>query len=157
MRSNGEPVTEKSIVPMSDMWTRLGVATEPMLVPPQRITDREYVATFPSFRLMRQGNEAYMLNRQQTSGIPLPENRFVGTNYARYSNPEFDALIDRFLSAIPHTERIDSLRGIMRHISENLNLMGVFYDLGFVCLSNRLQNITMAETRVWDAQNWDVK
>jgi len=142
---------------MSDMWTRLGVATEPMLVPPQRITDREYVATFPSFRLMRQGNEAYMLGRQHTSGIPLPENRFVGTNYARYSNGEFDALIDRFLSAIPHSERIDSLRGIMHHISEQLNLMGVFYDLDFVCISNRLQNITLQETPAGDAQNWDTR
>src|SRR5205085_10669072 len=55
LRSNGEPVTEKSIVPVADMWTRLGIATDPMLVPPQRITEREYVATFPGFRAMRQG------------------------------------------------------------------------------------------------------
>ena len=39
LRSNGEPVTEKSIVPVADMWTRLGIATDPMLVPPQRITE----------------------------------------------------------------------------------------------------------------------
>jgi len=105
--------------------------------------------------MMRQGNEAYMLNRQHSSAIPLPETRFVGTNYARYANPEFDALIDRFLSAIPHTERIAALRGIMRHISEELNLMGVFYDLDFVCVSNRLQNITAQETRFWNIQDWD--
>lgn len=156
LRSNGEPVTEKSIVPVADMWTRLGVATEPMLVPPQRITDREYVATFPSFRLMRQGNEAFMLNRQHSSGIPLPETRFVGTNYARYSNAEFDGMIDRFLSAIPRAERIDSLRGILRHISEQLNLMGFFYDLDFICTSNRL-SVTGQETRLWNVHNWDMK
>jgi len=157
VRSNGEPVTEKSIIPVADIWTRLGVATEPVLVPPQRITDREYVATFPSFRMMRQGNEAFMLNRQHSTAIPLPESRFVGTNYARYANAEWDALIDRFLSAIPRAERIQALRQVMRHHTDNLNLMGLFYDLDFVCLSNRLQNITAQETRLWNIQDWDAR
>jgi hypothetical protein len=128
-----------------------------MLIPPQRINDREYVATFPSLRLMRQGNEAYMLGRQQSSQIPLPETRFVGTNYARYSNAEWDALIDRFLSTIPRPERIQALRAVMHHISEQLNLMGMFYDADFVCVNNRFQTVTAEETRLWDIQNWDVK
>jgi ABC-type transport system substrate-binding protein len=150
-------VTEKTIIPVADMWTRLGVATEPYVVPPQRLTDREHVATFPSFRMMRQGNEAFMLNRQHSSAIPLPETRFVGTNYARYANAEWDGLIDRFLSAIPTTERIQTLRQIMRHISEQLNLIGVFYDLDFVSMSNRLQNVTAQETRLWNVQEWDMR
>jgi peptide/nickel transport system substrate-binding protein len=157
LRSNGEPVTEKTIVPVANFWTQLGIPTEPMLIPPQRINDREYVATFPSLRMMRQGNEAYMLNRQHSSQIPRPETNFVGTNYARYTNDEWDALIDRFLTTIPHAERIQALRAIMRHMSENLNLMGMFYDADFICLSNRLDNITAEETRLWNIQNWDVK
>jgi hypothetical protein len=98
-----------------------------------------------------------MLNRQHSSAIPLPETRFVGTNYARYANAEWDGLIDRFLSAIPHEERIQTLRQIMRHMTENLNLMGMFYDLDFVCIGNRLQNMTAQETRLWNVHEWDMR
>jgi ABC-type transport system substrate-binding protein len=98
-----------------------------------------------------------MLNRQHSSQIPLPETRFVGTNYARYANPEWDTLLDRFLSTIPRPERIQALRAVMRYISENLNLMGLFYDADFLCVNNRLQNITAEETRLWNVQSWDVK
>src|SRR5581483_7318414 len=56
VRSNGEKITENSIVPVTNMWIGLGIAAQPLLVPLQRITDREYVATFPGFRMMRQPN-----------------------------------------------------------------------------------------------------
>ena len=46
-------------------------------------------------------------------------------------NPEFDGLLDKFVSTIPWAERIQVLRQVMRHISENLNQMGLFYDMEF--------------------------
>ena len=157
LRSNGEAVTEKSIVPVASFWTQLGIATEPLLIPPQRITDREYVATFPSFRMMRQGNESFQLSRQHSSQIPLPDTRFVGGNYARYANAEWDGLLDRFLSTIPHAERMQALRAVMAHISEQLNLMGLFYDADFVCVSDKFQSVTAQETRLWNIETWDLK
>ena len=156
LRSNGEPVTEKAIVPVADMWSRLGVSTEPVLVPPQRITDREYVATFPSFRMMRQPNTASQVSRLRSSLTPLPENRFVGSNYARYISPEFDGLIDRFLSSIPRSERMQALRDTMRYISEKLNLVGLFYDADFTFLTNRLRDVSAGKTQVWSVHLWDM-
>jgi hypothetical protein len=49
------------------------------------------------------------------------------------------------------------LREAVRHISENLNLMGLFYDAEISFVSNRLQNITVRETRLWDIHLWDAK
>jgi peptide/nickel transport system substrate-binding protein len=157
LRSNGERITENTIVPLADMWTRLGVATEPVLVPPQRIRDREYMATFPGFRLMRQPNKASQVSRMHSSVTPIPESRFVGSNYARYVNAELDAAIDRFLTTVPKQERILTLRQIMRHISENLNLMGMFYDADFTFIGNRLEGVGARETSAWDIHKWAVK
>jgi peptide/nickel transport system substrate-binding protein len=156
LRSNGERITEKTIVPVADTWTRLGVATEPNLVPPQRITDREYVAAFPSFRMMRQPNDTIQVTRLHGNATPLPQNRFAGSNYARYVNPEFDALLDEFVGTIPWEPRIQVLRQIMRHISENLNQMGLFYDMEFTLYNNRMKNVTSREVTLWDAHLWDV-
>ena len=137
------------------MWANLGIAAEPLLVPPQRITDREYVATFPGFRLMRQPNATASLSRLRSTLTPLPENRFVGSNYARYVSADLDALIDQFYATIPRPERIQTLRQIMRYISENLNHMGLFYDGDFMFASKRLTNIAGNETEIWNVHLWD--
>jgi peptide/nickel transport system substrate-binding protein len=156
LRSNGERITEKTIIPVADAWTRLGVATEPNLVPPQRISDREYMATFPGFRMMRQPNDTIQVTRLHSSATPLPQSRFAGSNYARYVNPEFDGLLDEFVATIAWEPRIQILRRIMRHISENLNQMGLFYDMEFMLLNNRMKDVTAREVTIWDAHNWDV-
>jgi len=155
IRSNGERITENTIVPLANMWANLGIAAEPLLVPPQRITDREYVATFPGFRLMRQPNATASLSRLRSTLTPLPENRFVGSNYARYVSADLDALIDHFYATIPRPERMQTLRQIMRYISENLNHMGLFYDADFMFASKRLTNIAGNETEIWNVHLWD--
>jgi oligopeptide transport system substrate-binding protein len=106
---------------------------------------------------MRQPNAASSLSRLRSSFTPLPENRFVGSNYARYNAPEFDAMIDKFNATIPRPERMDMLRQIMRYFSENLVHLGLFYDGDFMFANNRLQNIAGTESEVWNVTNWDAK
>lgn len=159
LRTYGVKVSDSATVSISDAWTRLGVTTEPVIVPPQRIRDREYMATFPGFLMYRQPNTASArdVSRLRGSLAPVPENGFVGSNYARYVNPDFDALIDRYLTAIPKAERMQVLRQFVRHISEQLNLMGLFYDAEISIFSNRLQNLTASETRLWNVHEWDIR
>lgn len=157
LRTYGVKVSDNATVSISDAWTRFGVATEPVIIPPQRITDREYLATFPSFLMYRQPNTAADLGRLRGSQAPTAETRYVGSNYARYVNAEFDSIIDRYLTTIPKPDRLPLLRDAIRHISENLNLMGLFYDAEISFLHNRLQNITIRETKLWDIHLWDTK
>lgn len=156
LRSNGERITEDTIVPVADIWTRQGVATEPNLVPPQRTADREYIANFPGFRMMRQPNEASAVSRHHSSQLPVPETRFVGRNYARYVNAEFDGLIDRFMSTVPWAERMQVLRQIVHHMTDNLTHMGFFYDMEFVFMNRKLQNVGAADSELWDVHLWDL-
>lgn len=157
IRSNGERITERTLEPLANMWTRLGVSTEPLLVPVQRIADRDYVATYPGFRLMRQPNAVGSLSRVRSNQTPLPENRFVGSNYARYTSAELDGLIDQVYATIPLQERLQVLRQTMRYFSEHLNFMGLFYDGDFMFANNRLQNITGNETEIWNIHTWDAR
>jgi ABC-type transport system substrate-binding protein len=156
MRNNTEAITEKAVVPVADAWTRFGVATEPIIVPPQRISDRQWVSEFPAFRMMRQPNDTIQITRMHSMYTPLPDNSFSGSNYGRYRNPEFDALLDQYVSTIPWDERMVVLRQAVRHISENLNKMGLFYDMEFTLASKRLKNITAREVTLWDVNKWDV-
>lgn len=54
----------------------------------------------------------------------LDVKHFVGSNFARYRNPELDSLIERFLTAVPRPERLDLLRQVVYHISDQLNKWG---------------------------------
>jgi hypothetical protein len=49
----------------------------------------------------------------------------------------------------------------MRHISEQLPEMGLFYNVLAVAIGNRVQNATagavVGSTQAWNAHEWDLK
>jgi hypothetical protein len=75
-------------------------------------------------------------------------------------NPAFDALLDRFFTTIPARERTRLLGDIAQHISEQLNLMGLFYDTNGTLISGRLLHVNARHansTQAWNAQEWDLR
>ena len=55
-----------------------------------------------------------------TAGIPLPQNRWTGSNRSGYSNPQYDQLADAFTMALERSERNRLLVEITRLFSEEL-------------------------------------
>jgi len=156
IRSGVLEVLQKTAVSIADNWNRVGVTTEPVLVPPQRISDRPYMWTFPSFLTLRQGNDPDYLTRYRIAQIPLPENNFVGGNYGRYNNAEFDGFIQAYFATIPQQARTEVMRQIVYHISDQVALMGLFYDAEVMFLSNRMKDVTTTQSFLWDIHKWDV-
>ncbi len=147
---------------VADSWQRTGVAVDQMMIPVQRIREAPFRATFPAFELLNgppNGEEG--LGSLHSSRTRLPENNFIGSNYSRYMNPEFDALLDRYFATIPKPERIQALGAVIRHIAENLNEMGLIHVARPVLISNRVvnagPNISTLTTEAWNAHLWDVR
>jgi peptide/nickel transport system substrate-binding protein len=153
----------KTTAAVADYWKQLGVTVEQNIIPIQRAQDREYRAQFPAFELVQTNNSlaARDVRRFHSSSIPLPENRFQVTgNNSRYRNPELDAFIDRYVTTIPKTERMQALAGIVRHQTENLSIMGMFFFVSPTMIANRLAGIVPRGdgfTEAWNAHEWDVK
>jgi ABC-type transport system substrate-binding protein len=114
------------------------------------------MATFPSFYVVRQPIGPAYLDRFRGPDAPTPENRFLGRNRSRYMSPEFDALIDRYLSTIPIDARTQVMGQIVHHISTELNAMGLFYDVRTILLSNKVTNIP-AQNSAWNVHQWELK
>ncbi len=146
----------KIIFPIADYWQRTGVAVETLVVPVQRQSDREYRAARPGFDLARSPRD---LTRHHGDEIALPENRFTGANRARYGNPEFDALIDRYYVTIPWTERMMVLSQVVRHMTDQVTVMGIFFDVTPAMATNRLVNIKAGRmgTDPINAHEWDLR
>jgi peptide/nickel transport system substrate-binding protein len=154
-------IHRKSILPVADYLQRVGIPVEPLVIPLQRANDRGYRANFPGLFLWRQPYNPASLSRYHSSITPLPENNYVGNNYARYYNAEWDNIIDRYLSTIPKAERTKVVAEAVRHSTENLNLMGLIFDGDPMLISARM--IDAGPSRVddsicvWNVERWDVR
>ena len=126
-----------------------------MSIPIQRQRDREYRATFPGFTLQGGASGVDAIKNSHGSQARLPENNYTGSNYARYINPEFDGLIDRFLTTIPHTQRMQALRDVVRHMTDQLNMMNLYYATTSTMVKNNLVNVPVRLP--FNVEQWDVK
>jgi peptide/nickel transport system substrate-binding protein len=157
IRTTAHELREKLVHVFADYWSKVGAATDPVVIPRQRAADREYRATTLGFDFRFNPPE---VTRYHSSQIPLPENNFRGNNNARYRSPELDALLDRYVVTIPRAERTQIFAQVIKHMTENLVVVPLFHDAEPMVVSNRIANITARRGDAfpgWNAHEWDVK
>jgi hypothetical protein len=113
----------------------------------------------PGFEIVRQPNDTNVLLRLHSNQIPVPENNYTGLNRARYRSGVLDALIERYTVTIPRDDRVDALRLVVRHITDQAVWLGLFYEIDPALVNNRVKNVGgrgMIATQAWNANQWDV-
>jgi ABC-type transport system substrate-binding protein len=153
--ATNEDQNTKPMFAVADNWQRAGVAVDSEIIPIQRQRDREYRATFPAFTLQGGGSGVLAIKASHGSQARLPENSFTGSNYSRYQNAEFDALIDRFLATIPYQQRMDALRAVVQHMTDQLSMMNIYYAMSSTMISNRMVNTGRFPS--WNIHEIDLK
>ncbi len=157
----GLDIQVKATLAVADAWQRVGIPVQQVVRSASGSADRESSATFPGFRLIRQPNSTDDMRRYFASQAPTPENRFVGQNFSRYTNPEFTGMVERYFRTIPQEERTQLLGEILHHQSEQLNIMGLFYNVQSVAIGKRVEHVTnsgvLGFNQAWNAQEWDVR
>lgn len=151
---DGDDLRNKVILAVADHWQRAGVAVEPVIMPRQRQRDLEYRATFPGFEMVRASGSD--LKELRIAAVPIPDNGYSGRNRSRYSNPELDALIERYFVTIAWKERMEVLQRIVHHITDQVVVMSLFYNTLPMMVGGRLQNVVV-ENIGWNAHEWDLK
>jgi len=131
---------------------------------PRLAQDPEAQAAFPGFNVRLQAKDVGGLRALPSSRARLPENSFQvsGTpNISRYMNAELDGLVEAYFRTIPVPERISLLDGIIRHVAEQIPVMGLYYSFRPDAFANRLVNISPriggSRNPAWNAHEWDVK
>jgi ABC-type transport system substrate-binding protein len=146
---------------LADAWQRIGVAVEPVTVPPQRQRDLPYRATFPAFDMQRQPSQLDTLYNLYSYESRLPETNFVGRNYSRYMNPQLDGLLDRYFTTVLWGARMEVGRQIAHLITDQVVWIDLFYDAQPVMVSSRLKNVVIGGAAgaqdSWNVHEWDVQ
>lgn len=157
VRATASPaIHAKTMFPVADSWQRLGLTVNQIVIPVQRALDLEYRVTFPFVEILRYATSASQTGRYLGSVSPVPENRFSGGNRSRYMNAEFDAAVNQYLALVPWGPRMQALGQAMHHMSDQLNYMGLIYDVQPILISNRVENVTTPNP-TWNVVQWDLK
>jgi peptide/nickel transport system substrate-binding protein len=153
----GDELRANAMFAINAMWKEIGIGGEPVLIPRQQARDREYRVVRPAFELTHQPNELTerALQRFITAEVPAAP-RWNGNNRARYSSPEYDALVDKYLVTLNPRDSLQVAKDLNRHFSEHLPAMGVLYRVDIMLIANKMQNLT-ADKNVLNAHEWDVK
>ena len=159
IRASDEDISSKVMFPVADYWQRVGVGVTTTVMTAQQRRDRPWRATYPGFEVVSQGHAVGNLPNLRSTEVPTPETDFVGENRSRYASPEFDALLDRYLTAIPKRERAEALAPIIRHMTDQLVWMGLFNRVDGVVFAKRVHSIFPRQqggNQGWNAHEWDV-
>jgi peptide/nickel transport system substrate-binding protein len=151
-------INRRALYPIAEDWKRIGIEVEPVVVPNQLIPDREYRAQFPAFEMLASGPgaSAAAVRQWHSTSVPLPENRFAGSNRARYRNPELDSIIERYVVAIPKAERLALLGDLIHHQTDQVTILTTFYQAQATVLGSvRLKGVTSGN--VWNAHLWELE
>lgn len=157
IRTNIVDLNQKATLTVSDFWKQVGIEGVPEFFPQSRATDQEYRAKFPAFELLRgldlDGLDSFHSRQRKTA-----ENGWRGGN-GGYGNPEYDAMVDRYAITIPIKERVDLLGQLLRHISDQVVVSVLFWDIEPIMIGNRIHNVFArhrSSSHGWNSHEWDL-
>jgi peptide/nickel transport system substrate-binding protein len=152
---------EQSALFVVDSWKRVGVNAKPDIR--ASAIERETRALRPGFT---SSSGSFLLSEPRRlyqwfhgSQIPTAENRFRGNNRMRYANAEVDALIERFFATIPREPRLDLLKQIAHHYSDNAVLLVTHHIIYPALISDQVQGVTPRTgfSQTWENHLWDFR
>ena len=158
VRTRTHDLREKIQQVIADEWGRVGLVGQPLVVPEQRVNDREYQSNFPGFYFRFAPPDQIIDWRSREA--PVAENNYVGRNTMRYRSSEFDTLVERYVSTIPRAERLAALGAIVQHTTDQLIPLPLYHEPEPVLISNHMVNAGGRHgtgIQTWNAQDWDLK
>ncbi|HEY3117498.1 MAG TPA: ABC transporter substrate-binding protein [Chloroflexota bacterium] len=129
-------------------WQKAGLTVDLNSRPPQS-TDPLYTVTYPGLYLVRYPADVF-------TGAGPVQARVVKNG--RYQHPDLDVLMEKFEKTMARSERLDITGQIIRHMTDQVTVMTLFYDPGTGFVRNRLLNVPPLGDQIpWNAWEWDVK
>ena len=145
LRAGPEDEHAKTASVVADFWQRLGVGSSYLRLTQQQFGDQQYAGTFPAFMVLGGPNDVLALRNLYSTQARMPSNNFRVTgsgNRSRYVNSEFDALLTTYFATVPVPERTQALGEIIRHMSDQLTTVGIYYNPRPGAVANRVLNVS---------------
>jgi peptide/nickel transport system substrate-binding protein len=160
-RTNNQLDTQvKAAAIVSDLWRRAGFTIEEVVYGQQRVADREYRHTRGGFEVLGFGLPMDSFANFHSKQTPTADTAWLGQNRTRYQNAEYDSLIDSYYVTVPRPERIEVLRKIAQHFTDQLILLPLAYTTNHVAVGTQIKGVTGRGTNWtegWNAEQWELQ
>jgi peptide/nickel transport system substrate-binding protein len=120
-RATADNEARASII--GDMWKRVGVDTEIVVVPAARVRDREYRQQFPGGEITARGSQDAILTRLECSEQPTSQNRFSGNNRGHWCNQDYERLVNGYRTNLVEEGRGQAFKQIQDLVLEELPIL----------------------------------
>lgn len=113
---------------LSNLWKGFGLDVSVHIIPAAQSQDLEQVSAYPALRIEQTGLTGTIpVNKLAGAAIATPQNRWGGVNRGGWQHPEYDRLIDVFVSSLDRAERNRAAVEALRLASEELPVLPLYY------------------------------
>jgi peptide/nickel transport system substrate-binding protein len=159
LQTTTNDTNQKASFATADFFQRIGLQAEVKVIPPSMVGVWRERYAYPGLDLTGQSDGVRGIkNLLHSSGAPLPERNYMAplapSNRGAYVNPEYDALMDRYLTTIPVSERMRLLAQLIHWQSDQQLVIPLFYTARGIVVANRLRSTTPGTN--WNAHEWEL-
>lgn len=159
MQIAGGLEAQRESVITAEHWKVLGVEPAIYAIPRAQDTN-EARSTTPGGTYATVPYRSYYTDRLHTRYITSPENRWSGNNRAGYRNPQFDAIVDKLITAIDVKDRIPLHRQLLAEGMGDVALMPIYWPVNRTLV---LKGVVLRGQQgkpgrtTWDVFKWDLE
>jgi peptide/nickel transport system substrate-binding protein len=143
---------------IADGWKAAGAVVTLYSIPPALGNDVEHRASQPGAGVRIRFPDVFHIDYPHSRGIPSAQNRWVGSNYGGYSNPQADSLLDRLSKTVNPAERLPIQRALVQEVMTDVALWPLYWDMTSVLALKGVKGIPNGEGpyQTWNFFQWDV-
>ncbi len=158
IKTNAGPQSESEVQYLADIWRRNGFDFRVAINPPALSRDGEVRAAFPT--LFGGGGTVGddQLVRFVTSEIPLPSNRWIGSNRGGFRNAEFDRLAESINTELDRRARGPMIAEAVRIFSDQVGAQSLYFNPGILAHVSALKGPEVSapgSQRTWNVHQWE--
>lgn len=147
-------------VSISSGWRQAGFDIQESTFPFAQAQDNQARAQFPSMFIFQTGVGEPALLGAASAQIPRAENRWTGGNRGGWSEPEYDRLVEGFVTTLDRAERTRLLLLAVKLYSEAVPSISLWYATQALAHSAAVQGPAIAAPNAliaWNMHTWELR
>jgi peptide/nickel transport system substrate-binding protein len=151
---------ERAII--ADGWRRVGFEMEENVFTPVQTSDGQVLGTFRSLSITSAAAapEGLKLDDFTSRGVSRPETRWFGQNRGGWSNPDYDRVMEGWLTTLDERQRQQQAAQAAKIMTEELGVLPLHFNPAANAYAAGLQGVQLKAPDVeqaWNIHEWEYR
>jgi peptide/nickel transport system substrate-binding protein len=158
IKANGTEAFVKEMAIIAAGWRQAGLDTRETAVPVAQSSNGEVRSSFPAFYSGQGGSGDSQFGSYLSNTIPMPQNNWIGSNRAGFSDAEFDRLYEAFSRSLDRTERNRLAIGLARILTDQVATISLVFTANTEAVAPGLAGPAEwgpSSSFTWNAHLWE--